>query len=136
MADISLNRTNKAVCLDGSIIEDNTIVEFSFNVDKQTWVPNRVRYDKSRSYMEQYTARKRLYDDYIQFKRNPSNPIPRPFLANFTNNNREFKGPTKAEIKRIKDFKDFDNKYGDYFISESNIRGIPIEGGPNYITTC
>ena len=54
-AYVPINRAGKAVTEDGSIIEDNMIVEFSYNRDKTVnhssmrWVANRIREDKTRA---------------------------------------------------------------------------------------
>lgn len=55
-AFIPLNRAGQAVTVDGTIIDDSMIVEFSYNRDgklshpSMKWIANRVREDKTRAY--------------------------------------------------------------------------------------
>jgi SAM-dependent methyltransferase len=39
-------------CKDGSIIDDFTVVEFSYDTDQDSWVPLRVRMDKTEAYLK------------------------------------------------------------------------------------
>ena len=54
IAHVYLNEQNQPVCEDGSIIDNNSIVEFAYNPDNKgvpvmkRWIPLRVRIDKTR----------------------------------------------------------------------------------------
>ena len=134
-------QNDKAVCLDGSIINDNQIVEFSFDVSKNKWIPNRVRVDKSRLYLDQYRRRETLYNDYYKLKDNKMpEHLYKKVLALFKNTNTELKGYQKKKIdeyyQNISNKQKFIDEFGSYFIASDNIKGFKIEDGPNFITTC
>ncbi len=44
---VELDMKNSMVCKDNSKIDDNTVVEFSYNIDDKMWKPLRVRKDKT-----------------------------------------------------------------------------------------
>jgi hypothetical protein len=57
IAHVPLNHKGESVCLDGSVITDKSIVEFSYTLDpskpiSKRWVPLRVREDKTRIYQK------------------------------------------------------------------------------------
>ena len=56
LAKIPLNSDGKAVDLDGHPIEDQMIVEFAYDVLRKTWIPLRVRDDKTRLYRQTNTV--------------------------------------------------------------------------------
>lgn len=140
IASITL-QNDKPVCLDGSIINDNHIVEFSFDIGKNQWVPNRVRVDKSRLYLDQWRKRSTLYYDYLKLKDTPSNnQLYMRVLKGFknTNNhlNRNQKDKIEEYLKNINNKNKFINDFDEYFIDHENIKGFNIKDGPNFITTC
>ena len=123
---------DKAICLDGSIIQNNQIVEFSFDTILNQWIPNRVRVDKSRLYLDQYRKRESLWNDYQNIDKFNENQLMR-FKTNFTSTNRELRG--KPNIKEM-NANDFKKNFGHYFVNSEEIKGFNIQDGPNFITTC
>lgn len=61
---------------DGSVVEDFTIVEFSYDINKKSWLPKRTRFDKTYAYHRGIKIQKKLYWLLTQWARNGSEGAP------------------------------------------------------------